>query len=168
VNRLSVVSLGNRALVLLITLAVLLFGVLAATSTKRELFPEISLPMVMVSAQYQGATPQVVEGQVTEPLEQALQGVEGVDRITSTSSTGSAQIMAEFDYGRDQDALVRETQVAVDQISGMLPEDVSTSVMAMSTDMMPVMLLAASTENGGQQAMASSIENVLAITPRLM
>ncbi len=154
-------SLGNRALVLLITLAVLFFGVFAAMSAKRELFPEMSLPMVMVSAQYQGATPQVVEGQVTEPLEQALQGVEGIDSITSTSSTGSAQIMAEFDYGRDQDALVRESQVAVDQISGMLPEDVSTSVMAISLDMMPVMMLAASTENGDQQAMASSIENVL-------
>ncbi|GAA1085100.1 efflux RND transporter permease subunit [Nocardiopsis metallicus] len=160
-NRLSVMSLGNRALVLLITLAVLLFGVLAAVSSKRELFPEFSLPMVMVSGQYNGATPQVVEGQVTEPLEQALQGVEGINTISSTSSTGSAQIMAEFDYGRDQDALVRETQVAVDQISGMLPDDVTTSVMAMSTDMMPVMMLAASTENGDQQAMASSIENVL-------
>lgn len=154
-------SLGNRALVLLITLAVLLFGVLAAMSAKRELFPEMSLPMVMVSAQYQGATPQVVEGQVTEPLEQALQGVEGIDTITSTSSTGSAQIMAEFDYDRDQDSLVREAQVAVDQIAGMLPEDVDPSVMAMSMDMMPVMLLAASTENGDQQAMTASIENVL-------
>ncbi|WP_083903560.1 efflux RND transporter permease subunit [Nocardiopsis alkaliphila] len=154
-------SLGNRALVLLITLAVLLFGVISALSAKRELFPEMSLPMVMVSAQYQGATPQVVEGQVTEPLEQALQGVEGVDTITSTSSTGSAQIMAEFDYGRDQDALVRETQVAVDQIAGMLPEDADTSVMAMSMDMMPVMLLAASSENDDEQAMASTIENVL-------
>ncbi|MBR8744619.1 efflux RND transporter permease subunit [Nocardiopsis sp. MG754419] len=160
-NRLSVISLGNRALVLLITLAVLLFGTLAALSAKRELFPEMSLPMVMVSGQYQGATPQVVEGQVTEPLEQALQGVEGVDTITSTSSTGSAQIMAEFDYGRDQDALVRETQVAVDQISSSLPDDVTTSVSAMSMDMMPVMLLAAGSENGDEQAMASTIENVL-------
>ncbi|WP_143847115.1 efflux RND transporter permease subunit, partial [Nocardiopsis sp. JB363] len=160
-NRLSVISLGNRALVLLITLAVLAFGTFAALSAKRELFPEMTLPMVMVSAQYQGATPQVVEGQVTETVEQALQGVEGIDTITSTSSTGSAQIMAEFDYGRDQDALVREAQVAVDQVSGMLPEDVSTSVMAMSMDMMPVMLLAAASENGDQQAMASTIENVL-------
>ena len=160
-NRLSVISLGNRALVLLITLAVLLFGTFAALSAKRELFPEMTLPMVMVSAQYQGATPQVVEGQATEPLEQALQGVEGIDTITSTSSTGSAQIMAEFDYGRDQDALVREVQVAVDQIAGMLPDDVDTSVMAMSMDMMPVMLLAAASENGDEQAMASTIENVL-------
>jgi HAE1 family hydrophobic/amphiphilic exporter-1 len=161
VNRLSLVSLGNRALVLLITLAILFFGVIAAVSAKRELFPELSLPMVMVSATYEGATPTVVEGQVTEPLEQAVQGVEGVTSINSTSSTGSAQIMAEFDYGQDQDALVRETQVAVDQAAAMLPEDVDTNVMSMSTDMFPVVMLAASTESGDEQAMASTIENVL-------
>ncbi|WP_159945242.1 efflux RND transporter permease subunit [Nocardiopsis sp. FR6] len=160
-NRLSVISLGNRALVLLITLAVVFFGVLAAVSAKRELFPEVSLPMVMVTGDYSGATPQVVEGQVTEPLEQAVQGVEGVTTVTSTSSTGSAQIMAEFDYGRDQDALVRETQVAVDQVAAMLPEGVDTSVMSMSTDMFPVMLLAVSSEDGDDQAMASTVENVL-------
>lgn len=160
-NRLSTVSLGNRALVLLITLAVLFFGVLAAVSAKRELFPEVSFPMVMVTGSYPGATPQVVEGQVTEPLEQAIQGVEGVNTVTSTSSTGTAQIMAEFDYGRDQDALVREAQVAIDQVSGMLPDDVDTSVMSMSTDMMPAMLLAVSAEDGDEQALASSVENIL-------
>ena len=96
-------SLGNRALVLLITLAVLFFGTFAAASAKRELFPDMDLPMVMVSANYEGATPQVVESQVTETLEQAVQGVEGVESVTSASSTGSAQITAEFDYGQEQD-----------------------------------------------------------------
>ena len=154
-------SLGNRALVLLITLAVLFFGTFAAVSAKRELFPEMDLPMVMVSAGYNGATPQVVEGQVTEPLEQAMQGVEGVHTVNATSSTGSAQIMAEFDYGMDQDSVVRETQVAVDQIAGMLPEDVDPQVMSMSMDMMPAMLMAISTPNGDETAMASTVENVL-------
>ncbi len=154
-------SLGNRALVLLITLAVLFFGAFAAASAKRELFPEMDLPMVMVSAGYNGATPQVVEGQVTEPLEQAVQGVEGVHTVNATSSTGSAQIMAEFDYGMDQDSVVRETQVAVDQIASMLPEDVDPQVMSMSMDMMPAVLMAISTPDGDEAAMASTVENVL-------
>lgn len=154
-------SLGNRALVLLITLAVLFFGTFAAASAKRELFPEMDLPMVMVSAGYNGATPQVVEGQVTEPLEQAVQGVEGVHTVQATSSTGSAQIMAEFDYGMDQDSVVREAQVAVDQISGMLPEDVDPQVMSMNMDMMPAMLMAISTLDGDEAGMASTVENVL-------
>ncbi|WP_017614969.1 efflux RND transporter permease subunit [Nocardiopsis salina] len=154
-------SLGNRALVLLITLAVLFFGTFAASSAKRELFPDMDLPMVMVSADYEGATPQVVESQVTETIEQAVQGVEGVESVTSTSSTGNAQIMAEFDYGHEQDAVVRETQVAVDQMAGMLPDDVDPEVMSMSMDMMPVMMMAIGTSNGDEAGLVSTVENVL-------
>lgn len=157
----ATMSLGNRALVLLITLAVLFFGTFAAASAKRELFPDMDLPMVMVSANYEGATPQVVESQVTETLEQAVQGVEGVESVTSTSSTGSAQIMAEFDYGQEQDAVVRETQVAVDQMAGMLPDDVDPEVMSMSMDMMPAMMMAIGTSNGDEAGLVSTVENVL-------
>lgn len=160
-NRAAVMSLGNRALVLLITLAVLFFGVLAAASAKRELFPEMSLPMVMVSGTYQGAAPQVVESQVTEPLEQAVQSVPGVTTVTSTSSTSSSQVTVEFDYGQDQDDLVRQTQIAVDQIAGMLPDGVETSVMSFSTDMMPVVMLAAGAEDGDDQAMVDPLETHL-------
>jgi HAE1 family hydrophobic/amphiphilic exporter-1 len=160
-NRAAVMSLGNRALVLLITLAVLFFGVLAATSAKRELFPDMSLPMVMVSGTYQGAAPQVVESQVTEPLEQAVQSVPGVTTVTSTSSTGSSQVTVEFDYGQDQDDLVRQTQIAVDQVRGMLPDGVDTSVMSFSTDMMPVVMLAAGAGDGDDQAMVDPLETHL-------
>ncbi|WDZ92197.1 efflux RND transporter permease subunit [Nocardiopsis sp. HUAS JQ3] len=160
-NRAAVMSLGNRALVLLITLAVLFFGVLAAASAKRELFPDMSLPMVMVSGTYQGAAPRVVESQVTEPLEQAVQSVPGVTTVTSTSSTGSSQVTVEFDYGQNQDDLVRQTQIAVDQVAGMLPEGVDTSVMSFSTDMMPVVMLAAGAADGDDQAMVDPLETHL-------
>lgn len=160
-NRLATMSLGNRALVLLITLAVLFFGIFAAASAKRELFPEMDLPMVTVTADYEGATPQVVENQVTETIEQAVQGVEGVESVTSTSSTGNAQIMAEFDYGQEQDDVVRETQVAVDQMAAMLPDDVDPQVASMSMDMMPVMMMAIGTSNGDESGLVSTVENVL-------
>ncbi|MFI6575082.1 efflux RND transporter permease subunit [Nocardiopsis sp. NPDC050513] len=160
-NRLSNVSLGNRALILLITLAVMVFGALAAVSAKRELFPEFSLPMVTVTATYEGATPQVVEGQVTETLEQAVQGVEGITAVTSTSGTGTATIQAEFDYGIEQAALVRETQVAIDQVEGFLPEGVDTSVSSMGSSMLPAQVLAVSSDTLEQRDMASTVETVL-------
>ncbi|WP_116244266.1 efflux RND transporter permease subunit [Nocardiopsis sp. FIRDI 009] len=160
-NRLSNISLGNRALILLITLAVMFFGGLAATSAKRELFPEFSLPMVTVTASYEGATPQVVEGQVVEPLEQAIQGIEGVTAVTATSSTGTATIQAEFDYGLEQGDLVRETQVAVDQVAGFLPDGVDTNVMSMNTNMLPAQVLAVSSDTLEQRDMASTVETVL-------
>ena len=160
-NRIAVMSLKNRALVLLITLAVLFFGVLAAGAAKRELFPQMSLPMVMVSGTYQGASPQVVENQVTVPLEQAVQSVAGATTVTSTSSSGSAQVVVEFDYGADQDDLVRQTQIAVDQVSGLLPEGVDTSVMSFSLDMLPVVMLAASSADGDEQSLVEPLETHL-------
>ncbi|WP_394329383.1 efflux RND transporter permease subunit [Nocardiopsis sp. CNR-923] len=160
-NRLSNVSLGNRALILLITLAVMAFGVLAAMSVKRELFPEFSLPMVTVTATYEGATPQVVEGQVAEPLERAVQGVEGITAVTSTSGTGTATIQAEFDYGIEQAELVRKTQVAIDQVEGFLPEGVDTSVSSMGSSILPAQLLAVSSDTLEQRDMASTVETVL-------
>ncbi|MFD0774249.1 efflux RND transporter permease subunit, partial [Streptomonospora algeriensis] len=157
-NRLARLSLGNRALILLITLAAVVFGTLAALNTPRALMPALDVPMVMVNAQYQGASPQVVESEVADPLEQAVQGVPGVVSYTSTSQTGSVQVTAEFDYGDESDAVVRDVQQAVDQAEPMLPDDVDPSVMAFGTDDIPVVMLAAGAGDGDAQALADPLE----------
>ncbi|MFW5419859.1 efflux RND transporter permease subunit [Nocardiopsis sp. CNT-189] len=156
-NRLAKISLGNRALILLITLSALVFGVIAAGSAKRELMPSMELPMVMVGAQYQGASPQVIEDEVTEPLEQAVKGVAGITSYNSTSSTGSAQVVAEFDYGDSTDDVVRDVQKAVDQAQAALPEDVDPTVQSFSLDDMPVVMLAAGAGDGDAQALAEPL-----------
>nr|WP_156002379.1 efflux RND transporter permease subunit [Streptomonospora sp. PA3] len=151
-------SLRNRALILLITIAAAVFGTLATVNTERALMPSIEVPMVMVNAQYQGASPEVVETEVAEPLEQAVQSVPGVVSYTSTSQTGSVQVTAEFDYGDSSDAVVRDVQQAVDQAEAMLPEDVDPSVMAFGTDDIPVVMLAAGAGDGDEQALADPLQ----------
>jgi HAE1 family hydrophobic/amphiphilic exporter-1 len=158
VNRLARLSLGNRALILLITLSVVVFGLLATVSAKRELMPSFDVPMVMVNAQYQGASPQVVENEVAEPLEQAVKGIPGITTYTSTSSNGSAQVVAEFDYGDSTDDVVRETQQAVDQAEAMLPDGVDPTVSAFSLDDLPVVMLAAGAGEGDAQALAEPLQ----------
>ncbi|RNL83536.1 efflux RND transporter permease subunit [Halostreptopolyspora alba] len=160
-NRLAQLSLANRALILLITLAALVFGLLATTSAKRELMPEMELPMVMVSAQYEGASPEVVESEVTEPLEQGLKGVSGITTYTSTSSNGSSSITAEFDYEDETEDVVRSTQQAIDQVEPMLPDGVDPSVMSFGTDDLPVVMLAAGAGDGDEQELAEPIEEQL-------
>src|SRR5690606_15437816 len=142
-SKLAKLSLGNRALILLITLSALVFGVIAAGSAKRELMPSMELPMVMVCAQNHGASPQAVADEVTEPLEQAVKGVAGITSYNSTSSSGSAQVVAEFDYGDSTDDVVRDVQKAVDQAQASLPDDVDPTVQSFSMDDMPVVMLAA-------------------------
>ncbi|GAA3966072.1 efflux RND transporter permease subunit [Thermobifida alba] len=160
-SKLAKLSLGNRALILLITLSALVFGVISAGSMKRELMPSFDIPMAVVGAQYQGASPQVMETEVTEALEQAVKGVPGVTSYTSTSSTGSAQVIAEFDYGDSTDDVVRSLRQAVDQVEPLLPEDVDPYVMAFGMDDIPVVMLAVGTGDDDAQKLAEPIEELL-------
>ncbi len=160
-NRLAQLSLANRALILLITVAALVFGAISTVSAKRELMPELELPMVTVNAQYEGASPEVVENEVTEPLEQAVKGVPGITTYQSTSSNGSASIVAEFDYDDETEDVVRSTQQAIDQAVPTLPDDVDPSVTSFGTDDAPVLMLAAGAEDGDEQALAEPLEEQL-------
>ncbi|RCV52002.1 efflux RND transporter permease subunit [Marinitenerispora sediminis] len=157
-SRLAKMSLGNRALILLITLASVAFGLLATTSAKRELMPSLEIPMVTVNAQYQGASPQVVETEVTQTLEQAVRGVAGITSYTSTSSNGSASVVAEFDYGDETDSVIREVQQAVDRVQPALPDGVDPMVQAFSFDDIPVVMLAAGAGDGDAQALAEPLQ----------
>lgn len=87
-DRLARFSLANRALIALFTIAVALFGYLSLTSLKQELIPSISFPAAAVVGVYPGASPEVVEDQVTEVVEEAAKAVDGVESISSTASTG--------------------------------------------------------------------------------
>src|SRR4051795_13457044 len=94
---LSRFSLAQRALIGLMSIVALAFGAIAIPQLKEQLLPSIELPMVSVLAPYQGASPDVVEKQVIEPLEDGIQAVDGIKSVTSTSSEGNGVIMAQFD-----------------------------------------------------------------------
>ncbi|MBY8850433.1 efflux RND transporter permease subunit, partial [Saccharothrix sp. MB29] len=74
-------SLANRGLVGLLSLVVLGFGVLMLPSIKQQLFPSIELPAAVVVAQYPGASPDLVDSQVAEPIQSAVRGVDGVEQV---------------------------------------------------------------------------------------
>jgi HAE1 family hydrophobic/amphiphilic exporter-1 len=74
VHLLSVFSLRNRALIALLTIVVGIFGTVALTTLKQELFPTVTLPQLVVVTQYPGASPDVVEADVSTPIESAIRG----------------------------------------------------------------------------------------------
>ena len=159
--RLAQLSLRNRALILLLTLTALVFGSVAAATTERELLPPLDVPMVMVTAEYPGATPEVVEDEVTAPLEEAVRGVSGVTDYTATASTGTGMVMAEFDYDDGTEEVVRSVQLGVDQAAPGLPEDVEPHVMSFGTDDVPVVMLAVSATEGSEQDLVEPLDNQL-------
>ncbi|WP_367430715.1 efflux RND transporter permease subunit [Streptomyces celluloflavus] len=154
---LSRLSLVQRGLVALISVVAIAFGAIAIPQLKQQLLPSIELPMVSVLAPYQGASPDVVEKQVIEPLEDGIQAVDGIKGVTSTASEGSAVIMAQFDFGNDSKRLVADVQQAVNRARAKLPKEVDPQVVAGSTDDIPTVVLAVSATDKDQQTLADQL-----------
>ncbi|WP_030251208.1 efflux RND transporter permease subunit [Streptomyces sp. NRRL S-455] len=157
---LSRFSLAQRALIGLMSIIALVFGAIAIPQLKQQLLPTIELPVVSVLAPYQGASPDVVEKQVVEPIEDSLEAVDGISGVTSTASEGNALIMASFDYGDGTEQLVADVQQAVNRARVQLPDDVDPQVVAGSTDDIPTVVLAV-TSDRDQQALADQLDKTV-------
>ena len=158
--RLARTSLANRAVVALATIAIAVFGVVSMGSLKQELIPSLQIPTAAVVAVYPGSAPAIVEQQVTAPLETAARGVDGVEDVTSSSSTGMSVTTVQFTYGTDMDLAAQQLQTAVTRVSSQLPADVDPTVVTGSVDDLPVVQLAVS---GGadEAALADTVDSVV-------
>lgn len=143
---LSVFSLRNRALIALLTLVVGFFGGVALTTLKQELFPSITLPQLTVISTYPGASPEVVENDVSTPIEAAIQAVDGLEATSATSGSGVSTISASFTYGTDLARAEQKIQLALNRIDSQLPDAVDTQVLAFSLSDLPVMVLAVTSD----------------------
>jgi multidrug efflux pump subunit AcrB len=159
VTSLTRLSLANRMIVGLATLAIIVFGVLATLGLKQELLPSIQVPTAIVTANYPGVSPQIIADDVSTPLERALSGVSGVTKVQSTSSNGIATITVEWEYGLDADKVVADVRNAVDGIKPTLPDEVETDVITGRTDDIPVLLLAVASDASLDEA-SRQVENI--------
>ncbi|MGO1849502.1 efflux RND transporter permease subunit, partial [Microbacterium sp.] len=148
-SNLAVLSLKNRALIALITICAAIFGGLSLTNLKQELIPSIELPALMVTTTYPGASPDVVEEDISTPIEEALQAVDGIDSSSATSSTNASMVQAMFDYGTNMATAEQDVQRAINGIADTLPEDVDPRVLAISIDDLPVVQVAISGYDDG-------------------
>jgi HAE1 family hydrophobic/amphiphilic exporter-1 len=158
VSVLARISLANRKLVALLTMLIVAFGIYATSLLKQQLLPDMAFPAVTVVAYYPGATPEVVEQQVTIPIEKAIAGLDGLETTTSTSQQGSVQVMVSFDYDTDIDDASADVEKEISKISAQLPQGVQTQVLTGSTADMPTMVLAA-TSGGDLRALATDLKN---------
>ncbi|MFK3984886.1 efflux RND transporter permease subunit [Micromonospora sp. NPDC050397] len=137
-------SLANRGLVALIAVVITGFGLFAVPSLKQQLLPSLEFPAAFIIASYPGASPEIVEAQVAEPIENGIQGVAGLTKVSSTSREGAATVQVEYEFGTDLDAVVNKMETALNRIDAQLPEGVDPMVFAGSTDDLPAVVLAAS------------------------
>ncbi|CAN5138256.1 efflux RND transporter permease subunit [soil metagenome] len=143
---LSVFSLRNRALIALVTIVIAVFGGIALSSLKQELIPSLSLPSVYIVSSYPGASPDVVDNDVSAPIESAIQGIAGLDTTSSTSQTNASTVTANFVYGTDVTTAEQKVQLAIDRIKSTLPDNVDPSVLTFSFSDLPVVQIAVTSD----------------------
>ncbi|VXB72115.1 efflux RND transporter permease subunit [Plantibacter sp. T3] len=141
---LSVLSMKNRALIALVTIVAAVFGVLAVGGLKQELIPSVQFPQLAIITSYPGAAPEVVNDDVSTPIETAIQGVPGIESTSATSSTNSSLISATFTYGTDLATAEQKITQAINRIKSTLPDTVDPQVVSGSIDDLPVIQIAVS------------------------
>ncbi|WP_394553294.1 efflux RND transporter permease subunit [Agromyces sp. MMS24-JH15] len=139
---LAKLSMKNRALIALVTIVVAIFGGISLTSLKQELAPSIEFPQLSIVTAYPGASPDIVNADVSTPIETAIQGITGLESTATTSSTGFSRVTASFTYGTDLAFAEQKLLSAVNRISANLPDDVDPQVVAFSLSDLPVIAVA--------------------------
>ncbi|MFM8363075.1 MAG: efflux RND transporter permease subunit, partial [Haliscomenobacter sp.] len=116
-------SINRPVLATVISIVLLLFGIIGFTFLGLREYPSIDPPVISVSTSYTGANADVMESQITEPLEEALNGIAGIRSLSSTSSPGRSTITAEFEIGVDLEAAANDVRDKVSQAQRQLPPD---------------------------------------------
>ncbi len=152
--------LKNKLAVWLLTIIITASGIYSGTKMKMESIPDISIPYLIVMGVYPGATPEQVMDDVSVPLEKAIEGLEDVKAVYSSSSSSVSQIQVEYDYGVDMDEKKRQLEAAVGGVT--MPEEVEEpSIMAISMNMMPVVALSISSTEEDIVELTSTVEDIV-------
>ena len=127
---LSQVSIRRPILTTMMSLGLLIFGILGLSRLPVRELPDVDPPIVDVLTVYPGASATVVETEVTERLEEAINSIEGIKRMTSQSREQVSNVTVEFNLGRDIDVAAQDVPDRVSRIRGGLPEDILEPVVA--------------------------------------
>ncbi len=139
---LSRVSIQRPILATMMNLVLVLFGVIGLSRLPVRELPDIDPPIVSVSTLFPGANAQVVETEVTERLEEAINNIEGIKTLRSESREGVSNISIEFDLSRDIDVAAQDVRDRVSRIRGRLPQDIREPIIAkQDADAQPILWL---------------------------
>ncbi len=122
-------SIKNPVVTVVMMLSLVLFGGIALLVIDTDEFPEVNPPIIRVAVPYPGASPEVVEREVLDPLEEAFAGITGVDKLRGTAMDGFATIIIEFDYEKDLQQASQDLRDKISAIRRDLPPDLEEPVL---------------------------------------
>ena len=149
-HRLAKLSLANRSVVALITIIIAIFGLISVGALKQELIPSFETPQAAIVTTYPGASPEVIDKQVSEPIESAVRALDGLVTSSSTSQSNVSIVRVEFDYGTSTAKVKESLNSALATLS--LPADAKAKVLSGSFDSVPVIALGVSANSGNNEA----------------
>jgi multidrug efflux pump len=145
---LSEISIKRPVFATVMSLLLLLVGIISYDRLSVREYPNIDVPTVSVVTTYSGANASIIESQVTNVLEDSLSGIEGIDFMTSSSSTGESKITINFKLDRDADNAASDVRDRVGRVRGVLPDDMDEPIVAkVEANAQPIMYLAFSSPN---------------------
>ncbi|MFN3382213.1 MAG: efflux RND transporter permease subunit, partial [Runella zeae] len=159
----SELSIKRPVLATVLNLVIIIFGAVGLSFLAVRDYPAIDPPMVSVSTSYTGANADIIESQITEPLEKQINGIPGIRTITSSSSLGSSQISVEFNLGVDLEAAASDVRDKVSQASRNLPQDINAPPVVSKADANSdfIMLMAIQSNTKSLLELSDYAENVL-------
>ena len=139
----SELSIRRPVLATVLTLIIVIFGVIGYTALGVREYPSVDNPIISVSCSYPGANADVIENQITEPLEQNINGIPGIRSLSSVSSQGSSRITVEFELSVDLETAANDVRDKVSRAQRFLPRDCDPpTVSKADADAQPILMLA--------------------------
>ena len=139
----SELSIRRPVLATVMTLIIVIFGVIGYSYLGVREYPSVDNPIISVSCSYPGANADVIENQITEPLEQNINGIPGIRSLSSVSSQGSSRITVEFELSVDLETAANDVRDKVSRAQRFLPRDCDPpTVSKADADAMPILMVA--------------------------
>jgi multidrug efflux pump len=158
---LSTISIKRPVLAMVMNIIIVIFGVIGFSYLGVREFPSVDPPVISVSTSYTGANAEIIEAQITEPIEEALNSIAGIKTLTSTSRDGGSSISAEFDLGVDLEAAANDVRDKVAGVVRRLPPDVEPpTVRKADADASPIIFLNISSKKRNLLELTLLAENI--------
>src|SRR5450759_4481280 len=159
----SELSLKRPVLATVMSLFILLFGAVGYYFLGVREYPAIDPPVISVSTSYIGASADIIESQITEPLEKAINGIPGIRTITSSSSVGNSNITVEFNLSTELETAANDVRDKVSQAVRNLPQDIDAPPVVIKADANSdfIIIMAVQSPSKGLMELSDYAENIL-------
>ncbi|MBS0013872.1 MAG: efflux RND transporter permease subunit, partial [Desulfobacterales bacterium] len=145
--KLTATTLKRPVAATVLTIAILITGLFSLTQLEVDYLPEVNYPTVKVHIWWQGATPEEIETEIAEPIEEVLATVDNLDYLDSSSIEGMYNLAVNFEYGVDVDVAYQDVIAAMGRVSKELPKSMDPPVIIKADpSQLPVMQVAVSSE----------------------